>query len=122
MNSISAFSQHLIIFVFLAYSSAAVSDTITSLGALNAIIKPGQDNQWNILSDSSGVSLENQEDPYSIYYYYTDTESDTVGKRRISIDLAFYYSESDSLAGLLYGYQEKPSPVLPVHYWWRSEC
>lgn len=89
---------------FLADRSAHAFD----MGELSDIIQPRSDADWTVTNEGGAAVLENRNSPYAITYYYVSPRPGDEGRREISVDVGMMSSERDSLAGILYGFEEDP--------------
>jgi hypothetical protein len=80
----------------------------SSLGPLSEFIQGRDDGTWRVTDDGTSAYLENTQAHGAITYYYGDAKPEAEGDRTISVDIAFGQSRQSSMAGLLYGYVEKP--------------
>ncbi len=78
------------------------------MGPLTSIIESSTGDTWSVQNNGSSVIMENQSDGGSVQYYYANPDSDEEGRREISVELDFSQSQTESLAGLLYGFQPNP--------------
>ncbi|MEM7378553.1 MAG: hypothetical protein AAF460_13740, partial [Pseudomonadota bacterium] len=77
-----------------------------SLGPLAPYVQPAEDSTWRVQDDGHAATLENRGTEGAITYYYLSSPDDTLGKRRVSVDVALGSSTTWSLAGLLYGFDD----------------
>ena len=87
---------------------SACDSSEADMGPLTSVIQTSTGDTWSIQNNGGSVFLENQNDGGSIQYFYANLNSGEEGRRRISVDLDFSQSQTDSLAGLLYGFQPNP--------------
>lgn len=78
------------------------------MGPLTPVIQEMSDDAWSVRKDNGTVVMTNQGEPGAIRYFYVQPGAGEEGNREISVDVSLLESAPESLAGLLYGYQENP--------------
>ncbi len=79
-----------------------------NMGLLNPYLSEGNQGAWNIKAEKDSVLLENKNTSGDISYYFVNSKPEEEGHREISVSVELLKSGSNSWAGLLYGYKEKP--------------
>ncbi len=80
----------------------------TDMGPLTSIIQSSSESPWLVQNNGDSVLMENQNESGAIRYYYASLSEGEEGRRTISVELDFSQSQTDSLAGLLYGLELDP--------------
>ncbi len=96
------------LFVALLAILSACDSSKADMGPLTSIIQSSMEEPWSVQNNGDSVLMENQNEDGAIRYYFADLSSDEEGQRTISVELDYSQAQTDSLAGLLYGFQPNP--------------
>ncbi|MEM9531432.1 MAG: hypothetical protein AAGA23_10965, partial [Pseudomonadota bacterium] len=77
------------------------------MGPLDGIITEEQGQSWKVAPAGEGWRLSNTQDPGAIRYYYASEQAGQGGRRSISVEVRVN-GGPDSLAGILYAFQDQP--------------
>lgn len=80
----------------------------SDMGPLEPIIQPGADDYWSVEKDNGSVVMKNPRSVGDVIYYYVNETPGEAGRRTFSVDIEILESQSNSLAGLLYGFAADP--------------
>ena len=78
------------------------------MGPLDSVLSPQYGDPWVVAKSGGGWQFENADGAYNIQYYYVFPADGEAGRREISVDVSVEAGEPDSLAGIIYGYQNEP--------------
>jgi|GEM_PF-702708 len=78
------------------------------MGPLTPFIQDMSDGGWTVRNNNGRVVMTNESEPGAIRYFYVNPGPGEEGHRDISVDVSLLESEPNSLAGLLYGFQDNP--------------
>ncbi|MEM6640675.1 MAG: hypothetical protein AAF610_12340 [Pseudomonadota bacterium] len=84
-----------------------IGEANAGMGPLADVLAPEEDATWRIAPAGDGWRFTNAQDDGAIRYYYLNEKPGEGGKRAISVDVQVR-GGPDSLAGLLYGFQNQP--------------
>lgn len=94
--------------LILSSTTLLAQSSTLSMGPLSPYLEPRTDKDWTLQHDKGSVVLENLQSQGEITYYYVNPDPADEGRRTITLDLAFLWSETNSYAGMLYGLVEEP--------------
>ncbi|MEM1263242.1 MAG: hypothetical protein AAGH76_12655 [Pseudomonadota bacterium] len=87
----------------------AANATAAGMGPLDDVIQPRTDATWTVAPlPGGGWQFDNAAARYAITYVYLYAAGDEAGRREVSVDVDVVAGEPDSLAGILYGFEEAP--------------
>lgn len=85
----------------------ACAKASAGMGPLDGVITTEQDQSWRVSPAGNGWQFQNAQERGAIRYYYVNEQPGEGGRRTISLDVQVQGSP-DSLAGLLYAFQDQP--------------